>query len=196
MAFFFIAPTATFKDANGIQFVAPKYFQTDLAGMNMACVPYGLEQFILFSLASPNAALQAESDVFSFPQDLSQPLKLPDVMALDSYLLTANIPSSWIIAGMTFQEVLRQIAQIHLVAQFIAGATGKPIFQPGVTVNTAYALLPPTSGLSAASLSANVNAKSLFTFTGATAVSKVGDILVAVGQQFSVPIIIGAGESI
>jgi hypothetical protein len=188
MSNFYLMPTASFTGMNGNQFTAPKYFQTDLAGLSLSCVPYGAEKWTLVNLASPNAALQAEPDVFSFPVDLTTLLQPADVAALDIFCAPANIPSTFAIAGMTFAEVLRQISQIHLLAQFLSGKTaGKSIFPSGVTLGTKYQSLPVGSALSPAAVSVGVNS-GLFDFSGVQSADTVGNILTAVSQQFTQPV--------
>lgn len=194
MSNFYLMPTVSFKDASGNQFTAPKYFQTDLAGLSFAAVPYGAEPVAIVSLSAPNPALAAEPDVFSFPSDPSKTLSNADVASLDLFFAAANIPFLWLTVGMSWSDVRRQTATIFLLAQFVAGATGKPIFN-GATLSTQYGQLPPTSGLSATALSVGVSrVNPVFDFSAARPANTVSDVLLAVSQQFTSPILIGGGS--
>ena len=148
--------------------MAPKYFDSDLKGLTIATIPFGREGIALVSLASPNAALAAEADVYAFPADLTTPLTLADAAALGSYLANFNVPTTWLAAGLTFGAVLRQLAQIFLVAQFISGQTGKALFAgTGKTISSTVGVtaLPVTPGV--------------FDLTGVKPTATLGDILVA-----------------
>jgi hypothetical protein len=113
---------------------APKYFRSDMAGLSFSCVPFGGDGMGIVSLAKPNATLSKETDVYSFPSDLSTTLADGDVTTLSAYLTAANIPSDQISTGMTWADVLQVIAKIFLVAQQLYGVTGSGIFTNGATL--------------------------------------------------------------
>ena len=181
---FYIVPTALtmIPGSPGGTVTAPKYVDFTIP---FASVPYGVESRTILSI---NANLAPASDLFAFPADLSQALANSDVTALDNYCAPANLPSAWVTVGMTFAEVLRQISQIHLLAQFLSGKTaGKSIFPSGVTLGTKYQSLPVGSALSPAAVSVGVNS-GLFDFSGVQSADTVGNILTAVSQQFTQPV--------
>src|ERR1700730_15652800 len=105
----------------------PKYWD-NLVGLDWAIVPFGIEGIALLSLAAPNAALAAESDVFAFPSDLTALLTGADVSKLSAYCGNYKIPSKWVAKGMPWAVVLRQLATVFLTAQFVSARTGASIF--------------------------------------------------------------------
>jgi hypothetical protein len=113
---------------NGQLVSVPKYFSTDLAGLNISNIAYGLEPLGLVTLARANSALQAEPDVYTFNSDLTVPMSDEDAATLSAFLETNNVPSDGIISGLPFVTTLVYILQIHLLAQYIAGQTGQAIF--------------------------------------------------------------------
>lgn len=171
---FYLMPTIT-SGADTQQVTTPKYAATALANTSYSSMPYGGEGVALVSLTNANAALAAEVDVYSFPSDLTQRLAPSDVTALVAFAQLHNIPSSWIAAGVTFQSVLTQLAQVFLVAQFVYGATGSAMFAG--TQNT------PATPLAQAAIA--LPSKGTFDFSKAQPSATLGDILVTVGQQFN-----------
>jgi hypothetical protein len=169
---FYLMPTVVTVGAGNQQSVTPKYAATAMQGLSYAALPYGGEGVVLVSLASPNAALVA-ADVYAFPTDLTQQLASTDVAALAAFVQPYNVPSSWILFGATFQNVLTQLAQIFLCMQAISG--GNPVFAgtqntPETTLAQAGIVLP---------------ASSAFNFSKANATETIGSILVSVGQQLT-----------
>lgn len=151
---FYIVPTAE-QTINGQTVTAPEYVSTDLAGLAFSFVPFGVEGCGLLTLAAPNSALAAKSDVYAFPADLTTTLAAADVTALGSFLENLNIPNSFLTVGTTWQSVVRQIAQIFLAVQYAegpAGTNGASIF---------VTLISPTPSATLAAIPAGV-----FDFTG------------------------------
>lgn len=133
---YYLTPVTSQTVNNPSQTVnAPKYFSTDMAGLAFTAIPFGAEGWAIVSLANANAALAAESDVYSFPADLTTLLQDADVSALSTYLTNANIPSDQITSGMAFADALQVIAKIFLVAQSLYGLTGSAIFTNGATLD-------------------------------------------------------------
>ena len=120
---FYLVPLAP-TTIGGRTTLAPKYFQTDLAGASFSSIPFGTRSVALLSLAAPNTALATEPDVYAFPADLTTPLVDSDVVALDAYLQNADIPYTWLTPGMSFQDVVHQIAQLFLAAQSDSALAG------------------------------------------------------------------------
>jgi hypothetical protein len=149
-----------------------------------SCIPFGVEGVGLVS-TQENATLDSAPDVFSFPSDLTQtlaPVIVSTTMAFNN--LNPNIPTSWMTSGMTFGQVLRQIAQIFLCVQMAegpAGTNGASVF-----VQLAGNNSTPSAALQA--LPAGV-----FDFTQANSSDSVSDTLVAISQQFTDPIQMGQG---
>lgn len=98
---------------------APKYLIA--LGVPFACIPYGGEPLGIVTLQNANAALSAESDVYTF-SDLSQTMQPSDIAELSEYLATYSVPTTQLVAGMTFAAALQVIATVFLVAQALAGA--------------------------------------------------------------------------
>src|SRR5271154_4574358 len=119
-----------------LTFNSSKYSDTDFARTGFSAIPYGLEGITLLSLDVPNAALQAEPDVFTFPDDLTAAITDQDVSNIDAYFANANIPSDFATTGMSWSDVLRQVAQIFLVAEAVAGQTAASIFPAGITLDS------------------------------------------------------------
>jgi hypothetical protein len=57
MSSFYLLPTGSFTNPLGNQFTAPKYYDTDLAGLPFAFIPFGVEGCGLLSLDQPNPNL-------------------------------------------------------------------------------------------------------------------------------------------
>jgi len=181
---------------------APKYFLTDLAGLNIACIPYGVESLTLLSLPTANAALAAEADVYSFPNDLSEALTDSDVAALDSYLSDVSVPSAFLTVGMTFRDVVRQLAQLFLLAQAISSESdGASIFPSGTTPDSPVVSKTMSKGGgniggvggSTPSALANVagSQAGVFDLSDVDTSESIGDTLLVVSAQFTQPIEIG-----
>lgn len=200
---YYLCPTASFT-VGSQTFTGPEYMQTDLAGQNYTCIPYGVESIVLIATAE-NAALAAESDVYAFPSDLTQLVTDSDVANLDAYLGNVNIPSSFVTSGMAWQDVLLQIAQIFLVAQAVSGAAnGASIFPSGATVDSSLSSPAQSSGNAklggttqqqpSALATAAGSVVGPFDLTDVDTSDTIGDTLISVSQQFNQPIILGSTE--
>ncbi len=199
MSFYFIMPiTSQTIDAKTIN--APKYLQTDMANAGFRCLPYGRDGWGIVGLQNANSALSAESDVFTFPADLTTVMQDADVAALAAYLATANVPSTQIVAGMTFNAALQTIATIFLAMQAIAGSTGSAIFASGITLDSAIgdtsaaAVVPSQSqGLGKGNKSTGGSTSSQlgpFDLSSVSSSDGVGDTLDALSQQFNDTVIL------
>jgi hypothetical protein len=114
---------------------APEYLNTDLAGLTWTCIPYGCEPIALLSLATPNAALSSESDVYTFSSDLTTISQQSDIDALTAYCGPLNLSTAALTAGMAFTDIVTAIATQMLALQAICGALNitTSIFSDGVT---------------------------------------------------------------
>ena len=177
---FYLIPTTT-QEINNQTIVGPEYLSTDMAGLSFGAIPAGAEPIALVALDAPNAALSSESDVYSFPADLSTVLAAADVTTLGAYLSSLNLPSSFLVAGATFQSVVRQIAQIFLAVQYAEGPAGTNGASVFVTLKT-----NPTPSATLAAIPLGV-----FSFAGVNPTDSVADSIVAVSQQFNGPIAVG-----
>jgi hypothetical protein len=199
MSFYFIVPI-TQQTLAGQTVNAPKYFSTDLNGLSLSSLPYGLDGCCLVGLHALNAALSAETDVYSFPEDLTAELADADVAALANFLSPLNVPTDLITSGLTFADVLQIIALIFLANQAICGVTGVPTFSDGVTPSSAVSdsgasSLAPTLTLNAGkgdntntgnnNAPAPVTSNGPYDFTGIAASDTVGDTLNSLSQQFT-----------
>jgi len=199
---YYLCPTASFT-VGSQTFTGPEYMQTDLAGQNYTCIPYGVESIVLIATAE-NAALAAESDVYAFPSDLTELVTDTDVMNLDTYLGNVNIPSSFVTSGMAWRDVLLQIAQIFLVAQAVSGAANNAsIFPSGATVDSSLSSPAQSSGnlklggsqqQPSALATAAGSVVGPFDLTDVDTSDTIGDTLISVSQQFNQPIILGNTE--
>jgi hypothetical protein len=135
----FLSPQI-FDPTTGIR--VPKY-QSLLT--NYVCIPFGIEGLCLIA-AAPNSSLSAESDVYSFPINLSDTLAVSDVTAIQTYFNGVNIPNSFVVAGMTFQTVAALVARIFLMAQRNTGLTGDGIFTTETTASLATAAASVAAG--------------------------------------------------
>jgi hypothetical protein len=134
---------------NGIVASVPKYSNTALAGLNYSSIRYGLESLALVTLARANSALQTEPDVYTFNPDLTVPMSDEDAAVLDGFLNANNLPSDGILSGLPFVTALVYVAQIHLLAQYVAGSTNQSgsIFANGVTLNSPASSVPALSAM-------------------------------------------------
>lgn len=78
------------------------------------------------------------ADVYSFPDNLDQPVTDPGI---DTFLETLNIPTDWLTPSTTYRELLRQLAGMFVFNQryhgIAAAATGEQhsIFDNGRTLD-------------------------------------------------------------
>jgi hypothetical protein len=190
---------------------APKYLRTDLSGLAFSCIPFGGEgTMCILTLAAPNPALAAESDVYAFSADLTATMSAPDVALLDAFLTAANIPSDQLSSGMSFGDALQIIARVFLAAQALFGLTGSAIFtDPSVTLDSTVgdsgvAAIAPTLQLSGPGNSKQAGGGSIsggsqqqtvsgpFDFSGASSDDLIGDTLDSVSQQFTSAVNLGS----
>jgi len=155
---------------------------------------YGLENYALISLPSANAALSAEADCITLPANLSATLTAANVTTVQGYLATVNMPSAWVTTSLTWQQVVRTVAQICILINWIVGQVGvASIFTSGITLNTTIATVKSTApGSLLAKAAARVaQATDLFSLAGITGSMTVGAALTAIAVQFTTPIILG-----
>jgi hypothetical protein len=193
---FYLVPVVPIRI--GLQtFNGPKYSDTDFPGAGFSAIPYGLEGITLLSLDGTNAALQAEPDVFTFPDDLTTSLTDQDVSNIDAYFLSANIPSDFATVGMLWSDVLRTVAQIFLVAEAISGATGASIFPAGITPDSPVVLQTQQFGKTGNQASPTPTSAvaqviggqaGVFDLSDAQATDTISDVLTSIGQQFTAEI--------
>jgi hypothetical protein len=209
MSSYFILPVvqATIGTSPNTQTVnIPKYSATDSTPLfsDFTSIPYGNEGFSLIALASANANLSSEPDVFSFSSDLTLALTDQDVSNIDAYFAGANIPSDFVTTGMAWSDVLQQTAQIFLLAEALSGATGQPIFNgTGLTLDSTVGSASQSSGkikgggtagatTSALATAVEDGSAGVFDLSGVDSSSSISDALISVSQQFSSPIVLGA----
>jgi hypothetical protein len=96
-----------------------------LYGVTYACMPLVGASLALIATDS-NAALAAESDVFAFPANLDSEMTDADIATLTTVLQNANVPTDFLVAGITYQDCADTIGAIAQVLQQAAGA-GTPI---------------------------------------------------------------------
>ena len=101
---------------------APKYFSS-FEGAGFTCIPYGAAGW---ALVTTYAVLAPESDLYSFPGDLTEIMQDADVATLAAFLANIPVPAD-IMAGDSFEEAIQQITVIFLEAQTIAAQTGTPV---------------------------------------------------------------------
>lgn len=127
--------------------LVPKYTATDLSGKSWVGMPFGIEGLCLVA-TDENASLSAEPDVFSFPQNLDAPLASANVSSVQAFFAAQNIPSAYVIAGMTWRTVARTTAKVFQILQRHNGLTGTAIF----STNTAASLAAQSAAIVAATL--------------------------------------------
>jgi hypothetical protein len=188
----------------------PKYSSQDAVESLytvFTAIPYGMEGYALIALANANSSLSAESDVFSFPADLTQVLTDTDVSNIDTYFGNTNIPSDFAVTRMAWSDVLLQVAQIFLLAQALYGSTGQTIFAgTNVTLDSNIGSASQGAGniksggtiqsapaLSALATAAGSTIGSYFDLSDVQDTDTVSDVLTSVSQQFDSPILIGQG---
>lgn len=183
---FYIMPmTVQATGPDGSNEIAPKYMSS-FGNVTWTCLPYGNEGWAIVNVPT---VLTAQSDLYSFPAVLTNPMTAPQVSALQTFLTAANVPSSAVSGAATFAKALYAIATLFLVAQTIYGHTASAIFTGGVT---------PSSQVSASAVVGQVlsNAIGPFSFVGVTAVTPIGTMLTSVSSQFTAPINFGVGVTI
>lgn len=140
--------------------------------------------------------------MFTFPADLTA-LTDQDVANIDAYFANANIPSDFVTTGMPWSDVLRQVAQIFLLAQSVSGSTGTAIFTSGTTLDSTVVGTQQSQSAGHISGGTTQQASALAQVIGGQAgvfdlssvdpSSSVSDVLISTSQQFTAPIILGNG---
>lgn len=173
-----LLPQAQTIAGRSIQIDTPKYLA--LVGMSFTSIPFGGEPMCILVLSAPNAALESESDVYSFPSDLTSQLSDTAVATLSAFLTDANVPVSQIQSGMTFAATLQAIARIFLACQALHGVSGAPIFTAGVTLTTTIA----DSDLAPLGTQ-EVSSFGPFDFSSIKSSDSVGDVLDSLSKQIT-----------
>jgi hypothetical protein len=204
---YFIVPL-TSQTLGGRTVNAPKYLSTDMAGLGFTCIPYGAEGVAIVALQAANAALSAESDVYTFPENLDAMLADADVTALTNFLTPLNVPTDSItLLGMTWSQVLQLIGTIFLAAQAISGVTGTSLFTAvaspgsggagagmGKTGGQSGGLsAPPTIDTSISDSTASAVVGSIvgpFDLTNVDPSDSIGDVLTSLAAQFTAPVVL------
>lgn len=192
----FIVPvvTATMGALGSVH--VPKYSALDTVPLftDHAAIQYGVEPYVLVSLPGPNAALSAEADCITLPTNLAATLTAANVTTVQGYLATVNMPSAWVTTSLTWKQVVRMVAQLCVLVQWIIGQVGEAsVFTSGVTLNTTIAAVKSTAPGSVLAKAAVRVAQStdLFSLAGITGTTTVGQALTSVAQQFANPIVFG-----
>jgi hypothetical protein len=204
MSRFYLIPVVS-QTLFGQQASVPEYLASFVG--TWTALPYGSESLTLVCLASDNPTLDAAADVFAFPADLTQALTDNDVATIGTFFGNVNLPSDFVIAGMQWSYVLRQVALVHLLAQALAGATGQPIFNgTGVTLDSTVAPLNLGAGKSKGGGSLQQTQNAVAAAAGGTAgvfdlsdvqdTDTISDTLLSVSSQFQAPIQLGAAGAI
>jgi hypothetical protein len=195
---FYLVPQIETVLSDGETIKVPKYVEFSAP---FSAITYGGEGW---TIVSTDFVIAAAPDVYQFPQDLQQTLSDSDVSAFDAFLAQVNAPSTWISAGTTFAEVLRQLAQIFLVAEAISGANGgASIFAGGATLDSSTQAQPTQQLQTVGGAQPAAPAPSLvlpadsqvgpFDFSGVSDTTDAETTLLVVSQQFQEPIIICGG---
>lgn len=180
---------------------APKYV-TEL-GLPFSAIPMGVEGIVLLALAAPNISIAGEADVFTFGS-LTTMLTDADVTNIQTYFGNANIPNDFVSTSLSWGNVLQQVAQIFLLAQALAGATGQPIFAgTGASLDSTVAAQSQSQGKGKTGGTVQQTQNSVAAAAGSTAgpfdlsavqdTDTISDTLTNVSQQFTAPIAIGGG---
>jgi len=192
--------------------LVPKYASTDLSGHSWVAMPYGLEGIVLLA-SDPNPALAAEADVFAFPVNLDTPLASSDVTAVQSFFQNANIPSAYVLAGMTWRTVVRMTAKCFQILQRHNGLFGAAVFSSNTSAslaaqsaaianNTAMPLASTQVGIAPTLLgplptAVHTNLTAVagsFGFTAPDQSDTVEDALLALGGQFQARLVMDRGD--
>jgi hypothetical protein len=121
-------PGLTDSSGNPIEVSVPEYSvnaSDPLYGATYVSMPLIGASLSLIATA-PNAALAAESDVFAFPADLTPAMSDTDIDALTAVLENANVPTTFLVPGVTYEAAAQTIGAIAQVLQQASGA-GTPI---------------------------------------------------------------------
>jgi hypothetical protein len=159
-----------FVDVNGnpITLTVPEYSVNSgdpLYGVTYASMPLTGLSLALVATAE-NDSLATESDVFAFPADLTQTMTDADITALTTILASANLPTSFLVSGITYDGAAQTIGAIAQTLQQATG-TGMPI-----------TLAPVSKGVGKA---------------GGGGSSATQNALLASAAQWTAPLILNAG---
>jgi hypothetical protein len=185
---------------------APKYLGTDFTGA-FSSMPYGLEPLCLLTLPAPSSLLATESDVYTFG-DVTAILSDDDAAVLSGFLISNNIPDDCVLSGDPLIVSLVAIAKVFLCAQFVSGQTGQAVFGvSGAGLSSPFSASPAAAVLASVSASPSLGqatgvgtgvgtetggaGSAPFDFSNVDSDSAIGDVLVAVSQQFNSPISLG-----
>jgi hypothetical protein len=192
--------------------LVPKYTTTDLSGKSWVGMPYGLEGIVLVA-TDPNPALAAETDVFAFPLNLDTTLTSLDVANVQAFFSANNIPSSYVVAGITWRVLAQTTAKVFQIAQRHNGLHGAAIFSTNTAASlaaqsaaiVASTLMPPApvrvgiTPMLGGTLPAAVNTKLLavassFGFAPHDSNGTVEAALKRLGDQFIAPLVMDRGD--
>jgi hypothetical protein len=121
----------------------PAYLTADLVGQQLY-LDYGTEPVCLVRLEvseRQHARLRAYRDVLAAALPLSTPLG-DTLAAVRAALDTFHIPSAWLTKAQTWQEVLRTLATLCQVAQYLQRVLPGRLFAVHVTLETPVGSLP------------------------------------------------------
>jgi hypothetical protein len=99
----------------------------------------------VLSLPSANPLLSAQADVYTFG-DLTQPLNDEQAAELSGIAVAANLPDDGILSGNPGVVSLLYLLRCFLLAQWLYGQTGQPIFAgTGITLSSPVSSCPAIS---------------------------------------------------
>jgi hypothetical protein len=182
--------------ANARGFIAPKYQSTfTAAGFPLSTIRFGSHPHALvFSPcdAATDAAVAVNADVHRLPANLDSAPSAAQITAVQTFLEAHNIPAHWLISGMTWRTIVRDVVSVFLFMQRYHGLGGSPVFSAGTTLDSTFGSLPAgvRQGLQQAA------ADQSFDTSGLTAASTLREILRAMGQQWGARPIVIHGVSI
>ena len=125
---FYLVPIEIVDWGDGSEARGPKYFawrfdpdppgiEGHISMMDYGFVPYAL--ILAHEITqTDHDALILNSDVYSFPDDLDQPVTDPDI---DTFFETINIPTDWLTPSTSYRELMRQTAGMFQFNQRYAG---------------------------------------------------------------------------
>jgi hypothetical protein len=197
-------------DAKGA--LVPKYLSTDLSGRSWVAMPYGIEGLVLLA-TDPNPELASEVDVFAFPVNLDTPLASADVSNVQAFFTASNIPSAYVVAGMTWRTVARTTAKVFQILQRHNGLFGAAVFSSNTSASlaaqsaaiVASTVVPPSpvrveiapilSGPLPTTVHTNLTAVAgSFGFSSPDANGTVEAALTFLGVQFQAPLVMDRGD--
>ena len=126
---FYLVPIEVVDTGPGTNARGPKYFgwkydpdPPPLVFGSWAMMDYGFTDFGLLVAKeitqTDHDALILNADVFSFPDNLDQPVTDPNI---DTYFEAINIPADWLTPATTYRELMRQTAGMFQFNQRYGG---------------------------------------------------------------------------